>query len=281
MPRDASGNMTLPATNPVVANTDITTTWANGTISDLAAEIEDSLSRSGKGGMLVPFQHSSGNASAPGVTFTAETTSGLYYSSSTVGMSILGNLKQLWAAALSTVKTAMKVEGALEVTGAMTLGGAFTAADGTIPRMTVAEANKVISGTDTGSFNTTSAAWTDVTHATVSITSHGRPLFVALIPDNSGTDSFIGVSVNGVATPTVVAASFRWVRSGTSAANVGYSLYSVTGAASVALGGRTGVGAVSFVDVPAAGTYTYQLQIKCAADTIGYCDYAKVFAYEL
>ena len=78
MPRDASGNYTLPAGNPVAGGTTIETTWANPTMSDLGAEIQDSLSRSGKGGMLVAFQNVDGSVSAPGITWTLETGTGLY-----------------------------------------------------------------------------------------------------------------------------------------------------------------------------------------------------------
>ena len=116
MPRDASGNMTLPATNPVVADTDITTTWANGTMSDLAAEVEDSLSRSGKGGMLVPFQNSSGTVSDPGITFTADTTSGVYLpAAGEIGIVADGTK------VIDVVSTGATVDGTLEVTGATTL----------------------------------------------------------------------------------------------------------------------------------------------------------------
>ncbi|GAF72642.1 unnamed protein product, partial [marine sediment metagenome] len=57
MPRDGSGNYTLPSGNPVVSGTLITPSWANPTMSDLGNEMTDSLSRSGKGGMTVAFQN--------------------------------------------------------------------------------------------------------------------------------------------------------------------------------------------------------------------------------
>ena len=96
MPRDASGNMTLPATNPVVADTDITTTWANGTMSNLAAEVEDSLSRSGKGGMLVPFQNLDGTDIEPGITFANDTSTGFVRSATGIGVSIAGSRVARW-----------------------------------------------------------------------------------------------------------------------------------------------------------------------------------------
>ena len=51
MPRSASGAYTLPAGNPVLTGTVISSGgWGNPTLSDLAAEMTDSLSRSGQGG---------------------------------------------------------------------------------------------------------------------------------------------------------------------------------------------------------------------------------------
>lgn len=49
MPRDGSGNYTLPSGNPVVTNTVISSSgWANPTLTDLAAAITQSLSRDGQ-----------------------------------------------------------------------------------------------------------------------------------------------------------------------------------------------------------------------------------------
>ena len=78
MPRDAGGNYTLPGGNPVVTGTVITSTWANPTMSDIANEITNSLSRNGQGGMLVPFEFFDGIENSPGVTFTNEPTAGMY-----------------------------------------------------------------------------------------------------------------------------------------------------------------------------------------------------------
>lgn len=47
MPRDISGNYTLPAGNPVVTGTTISSTWANSTLSDIAAALTASLSIDG------------------------------------------------------------------------------------------------------------------------------------------------------------------------------------------------------------------------------------------
>lgn len=78
MPRNSAGTYTLPAGNPVVAGTTIDASWANDTMSDMANEITNSLSRTGAGGMLAPFRVADGTVSAPGLGFTNETNSGLY-----------------------------------------------------------------------------------------------------------------------------------------------------------------------------------------------------------
>ena len=79
MPRNASGDYSLPAGNPVTSGTPISSAVQNSTMSDIASALTDSLSRSGKGGMLVPFQLADGNAVAPALTFTSEPTTGVYH----------------------------------------------------------------------------------------------------------------------------------------------------------------------------------------------------------
>lgn len=78
MPRNSGGVYTLPAGNPVVTGTTISSVWANTTLSDIGTALSDSLSRSGSGGMTAPLQLDAGAIGAPGLTWSAETTSGLY-----------------------------------------------------------------------------------------------------------------------------------------------------------------------------------------------------------
>lgn len=73
MPRDSNGNMTLPVGNPVQPQQTIGVDWANPTMDDLAAEIQDSLSRSGKGAMLAALKMLDA-----GAVFDNEQNSGLY-----------------------------------------------------------------------------------------------------------------------------------------------------------------------------------------------------------
>lgn len=77
MPRNSSGLYTLPAGNPVVANTLIDTNWANPTMSDLGAAITDSLDRYGRGGMLAQLKLADGTLVQPAFAFNSESSTGL------------------------------------------------------------------------------------------------------------------------------------------------------------------------------------------------------------
>ena len=48
MSRNGSGTYSLPAGNPVVTNTTITSTWANTTLSDIATALTGSLAADGQ-----------------------------------------------------------------------------------------------------------------------------------------------------------------------------------------------------------------------------------------
>jgi hypothetical protein len=48
MSRNGSGVYSLPAGNPVVTNTTISSTWANSTMNDLASALTDSVAADGQ-----------------------------------------------------------------------------------------------------------------------------------------------------------------------------------------------------------------------------------------
>ena len=77
MSRDGQGNYTPPY-NDVATGDVISSTWANGTIDDIASAITDSLSRSGNGGMLAAFRAVDGTVNIPAISFNNETNSGIY-----------------------------------------------------------------------------------------------------------------------------------------------------------------------------------------------------------
>jgi hypothetical protein len=77
MPRDSLGNYSLPAGNPVITGTVITSDWANSTMDDIAAELVNSLDRQGRGGMQAPLRLADGTLTAPGLAWVSDTRSGL------------------------------------------------------------------------------------------------------------------------------------------------------------------------------------------------------------
>jgi hypothetical protein len=77
MPR-AGGVYTLPAGNPVVTLTTISSAWANTTMSDIATALTGSLPTDGSAPMSAALRLADGIVGAPGLTWASETTSGWY-----------------------------------------------------------------------------------------------------------------------------------------------------------------------------------------------------------
>src|SRR4051812_14589429 len=76
--------MTLPAPGvPFQSGQTISSAQVNATFADVATEISDSASRSGKGGFSAPVRVPDGTAAAPAVAFTAEINSGFYRAGAT------------------------------------------------------------------------------------------------------------------------------------------------------------------------------------------------------
>ena len=72
MPRDGSGNYTLPSpSNPVVSGTVIDVNWANPTMSDIAFQLNNVLTRDGTLGPIAPMKFVDGTQAAPGLAFIA------------------------------------------------------------------------------------------------------------------------------------------------------------------------------------------------------------------
>lgn len=78
MARDSSGTHTLPAGNPVVSGTAISSSVTNATLSDISAALTDSLSRTGDGSMSVPLELTDGIAATPSLSFDSDTDTGLF-----------------------------------------------------------------------------------------------------------------------------------------------------------------------------------------------------------
>ncbi len=76
--RNSSGTYSLPAGQPVVSGTTITSATHNSFASDIATELTASLDRSGRGAMLAPLQLTNGTVAAPSLTFGTDADTGFY-----------------------------------------------------------------------------------------------------------------------------------------------------------------------------------------------------------
>lgn len=113
MSRNGSGTYSLPAGNPVVAGTTISPTTHNNTMSDIAAELTNSVAKDGQSTLTGPLKASDGSVSAPGVTFGADTNSGFYRpGSDSVALALGGANVDTAAATLRTIATNVKLSGA-------------------------------------------------------------------------------------------------------------------------------------------------------------------------
>ena len=120
----------------------------------------------------------------------------------------------------------------------------------------------------TSTFTTSSTSYTDVTNATVTITTYGKPVFVFL----TSIDTSNGASL-GDATSTSQL-SFKLLRDITSVGEIGKNLSS---------SGRNDVipvAGLTWIDQPSAGTYTYKLQTKTSSGSVDIL-YSKLVAFEL
>lgn len=117
-------------------------------------------------------------------------------------------------------------------------------------------------------FGTTSGSFTGVTNLSVTITTTGRPVSLALIPDsNSSFNSLIRytTAIAGTANIAFFNGSSQMTNSAlvTSTSNLDkQALY------------------LAYVDTPLAGTYTYNVQAKVTTGTLT-VDYFRLIAYEL
>lgn len=126
-----------------------------------------------------------------------------------------------------------------------------------------------------GSFSTTSTSYVDATNLSVSITTTGRPVFATLVPVVDTTNG------SGLFKQMVTAAGsevflIKLVRGSTDA-----------GIARIQVFGSSGYQdeenpSIVFIDTPAAGTYTYKIQVKSnGGDGLIGLSRLKLFVYEM
>ena len=113
----------------------------------------------------------------------------------------------------------------------------------------------------TGSYTNATTSYTDVTNATVTITTTGRPVFIALIPDGGASNASFD-SNDG---------TIKLMRDSTDIA-----FWNLIGTSTIAHHN------LLYIDAPATGTYVYKLRAKMdtAANTVT-VDNMKLIAFEL
>jgi len=129
-----------------------------------------------------------------------------------------------------------------------------------------------------GAFSTSSTSDIDVTNLSVSLTTTGRPVFIGLISDGSGSST--RSEITATSNTNLSRGDVVFVRSSTEIGR-----YRVEIAADVTVGTsltQTKISPPYMIDVPAAGTYTYKIQVKAIAATdVVQIRYMKLVAFEL
>lgn len=155
------------------------------------------------------------------------------------------------------------------VTGSINVSGGISTSNiaaNAVTRPKLAAVNQQISPSS-GSFTTNSTTFTGVTNLAVTITTSGRPVMLMLQSDGGGVGSSTQWSVSANHQSFI-----QILRGATVIANY---IFQNTGLSIIAP-------PAAFLDTPAAGTYTYDIQMK--SDSAGaFCglEFAVLIAYEL
>jgi hypothetical protein len=126
-------------------------------------------------------------------------------------------------------------------------------------------------------FTTQSTSYVDVTNLSVSLTTTGRPVFLALISDaDSSNPSFIQIEGNGLSNP---AGYIKFLRDATTVGSHKAVIYFNGTLTSI---DNYYPGNIIVIDVPAAGTYTYKVQALVTNATARlHMEQLKLIAFEL
>jgi hypothetical protein len=182
--RNSSGTYSLPAGNPVVSGTTISSATHNSTMSDIATALTDSLDRNGKGAMLAPLQCANGTVAAPALTFGTDTDTGLYRIGANNPGFAAGGTK-VW----ECTATGCTFPLLLAVTGAQT-----NAAGVTITQSTTNGAGLTVTGNGTGAgaVITGGASQTNAqSAATITADASGNGRGITVVAAGTGTGATI------------------------------------------------------------------------------------------
>jgi len=127
-------------------------------------------------------------------------------------------------------------------------------ADGSVTRPKLSALGQQVSSSS-GGYTSSSASYADVTNLSVTITTTGRPVYVAMIPfqASSGAEAACG---GRVVSSSSIAINLRMTRDGNQFCETRVEGYNLTGGLGAC------VNSFIFTDVVSAGTYNYKIQAK-------------------
>jgi hypothetical protein len=194
MPRNGAGVYSLPAGNPVVTATVISTVWANTTLSDLGTALTGSLARNGDGGMTGPFKADNGTVGAPGISWGSETTSGLYRNAAGDFRWAIGGVDVFTVTAAGLSARALIPTASTVPANGMYLPGANNVgiATNTLLRISIASTGAVVIVAPTSGVPlsvTGIAAQNTVTLSLIGTTTGGNAVHIT----NTGGDGYVGL----------------------------------------------------------------------------------------
>ena len=278
MPRASDGTVTLPVGNPVVSGTAISADVQNATVADLASMIEDSLSRSGKGGMTVAIQNANGTVNAPGVTFDGDTDTGLYNTANHVLVAAGGTETADFSSTGVAIPGTMDVTGATTVGGTLAVTGKITATGGITQNLVISPS----SGSDTGTSNIVDVDAPNLTASNLVCT--GGRVKLELVAENGGAifQSYIYLRDITADYPYAAIDIWRSVHSAGSWTKVSAFRFK-QGAGGVTLNTYELLpGCVAYLDNPGAGAWDYKVMYRVGAATTTVAIVAcQLIAYEL
>ena len=123
MSRNGSGTYSLPAGNPVVTGTVISTTWANNTMNDLASAMTDSVAADGQTPMTGPLNLNSNKiTNLANGTLTGDAVNYGQFSTPTFSGAVVCS-STLTVTGATTLNSTLAVTGDTTISGSGTIGG--------------------------------------------------------------------------------------------------------------------------------------------------------------
>lgn len=169
--------------------------------------------------------------------------------------------------------------------GSLSTGGISTAALATnaVTTVKITDANVTRAklealgqqlSSSSSSFSHTAVSEADVTNLSVSLTTSGRPVYIAVVSDGSANSMTLSLGRSTTGT----ASGYLRIYRGATAIAYDYIIISAGGATAT----TQTIGIPFHIDVPSAGTYTYKISVENlnANQTFNF-QYAKLIAYEL